>query len=66
MTFGNRLRQLRKRRGWTQEYLEKHAGVGRKAIGKWENGQATPRLDSLQILAKCFNVTISELLKGVG
>lgn len=61
--LGERIRTLRKARGWTQTDLAVHTGLGRQFISSVENGQNEPGLQSLVILAEVFGMTLSDLLK---
>lgn len=61
---GNRLAQLRKEKGLSQEELANRIGVSRQAISKWENGESSPDTDNLVALAKVYGVTIDELING--
>ncbi|MBE5951964.1 MAG: helix-turn-helix transcriptional regulator [Lachnospiraceae bacterium] len=64
MEFHEKLQELRKRRGLTQEELAEMLYVSRTAISKWESGRGYPSIDSLKAIANCFSVTIDELLSG--
>ncbi len=64
MNFNEKLQQLRKQKGLTQEQLAFCLYVSRTAISKWEAGRGYPNLDSLKAIAKCFDVTIDELLSN--
>ena len=64
MEFNEKLQQLRKQKGLTQEELAEALFVSRTAISKWESGRGYPNIDSLKELAKFFSVTIDELLSG--
>jgi len=64
MEFNEKLRELRKNRGITQEELAAALYVSRTAISKWESGRGYPNLDSLRALAAFFSVTVDELLGG--
>lgn len=64
MEFHEKLQQLRKREGLTQEELAARIFVSRTAVSKWESGRGYPNLDSLKALAKFFSVTVDELLSG--
>ena len=64
MEFGEKLQQLRKGRGLTQEELAQALFVSRTAVSKWESGRGYPSIDSLKELAKFFSVTVDELLSG--
>ena len=64
MTFGEKLKQLRSDKGFTQEELAQRLYVSRTAISKWESGRGFPNIESLKALATCFSVTVDELLSG--
>ena len=61
MEIGNQIRQLRLRRGVTQEALAQHLGVTAQAVSKWERGAATPDIGMLPDISAYFGVTIDEL-----
>ena len=62
MEFSEKLQELRKSRGLTQEELAEALFVSRTAISKWESGRGYPSIDSLKALSKFFGVTIDALL----
>lgn len=62
MTFAEKLKQIRKRFGLTQEQLAKIINVSRQVITKWENGGGLPDISNLQELSKIFGLTIDYLL----
>lgn len=64
MDFCEKLQQLRKRKGLTQEELAESLYVSRTAVSKWESGRGYPNIDSLKALAAFFEITIDELLSG--
>ena len=64
MEFHEKLQELRKRKGLTQEELAERLYVSRTAISKWESGRGYPNIDSLKAIAKFFSVTIDQLLSG--
>ena len=64
MEFSEKLQELRKRKGLTQEELAEALFVSRTAISKWESGRGYPNIDSLKAIAKFFGITIDELLSG--
>ena len=64
MELKDKLQELRKNMGFTQEELARALYVSRTAISKWESGRGYPSIDSLKEIAKFFNVTIDELLSG--
>ncbi len=64
MEFNEKLQELRKKKGLTQEELAEALYVSRTAISKWESGRGYPSIDSLKEIAKYFSVTIDELLSS--
>ena len=64
MEFNEKLQELRKNKGLTQEELAEALYVSRTAISKWESGRGYPNIDSLKEISKFFSVTIDELLSG--
>lgn len=62
--FHEKLQELRKSRGLTQEELAEALFVSRTAISKWESGRGYPSIDSLKEISKFFSVTIDDLLSG--
>ena len=64
MEFNEKLQELRKQRGLTQEELAEKLYVSRTAISKWESGRGYPNLDSLKAIARFFSVTVDELLSS--
>ena len=64
--LGERIVKLRQQREWTQQQVSDQAdGLERAFISRIESGQIEPCLGTLSALAKAFDMTISELLKGV-
>ena len=64
MEFHEKLQELRKSRGLTQEELAESLYVSRTAISKWESGRGYPSIDSLKEISNFYSVTIDELLSG--
>jgi transcriptional regulator with XRE-family HTH domain len=64
MELGEKLQQLRKSRGLTQEELAELLFVSRTAISRWESGRGYPGIDSLKEISKLFQVSIDDLLSG--
>ena len=62
MRFDENLRNLRKEKDYSQEYLAEKLGVTRQTISKWENGTAMPDLKKLIELADFFEVSMDDLL----
>lgn len=62
MEFNEKLQELRRHKGLTQEELAGALFVSRTAVSKWESGRGYPNIDSLKALSKFFSVTIDELL----
>ena len=62
MDFGAKLKALRTERGLTQEQLAARLYVSRTAVSKWETGGGSPNLDSLQAVARLFDVSVDDLL----
>lgn len=54
MELHEKLQELRKSRGLTQEQLAQRIYVSRTAISKWESGRGTPSIDSLKALSAFF------------
>ena len=64
MDFGEKLQELRKGRGMTQEELAEALFVSRTAVSKWESGRGWPSIDSLKVFSTFFDITIDELLSS--
>ncbi len=62
MEFNEKLQELRKNQGLTQEELAQAIFVSRTAVSKWESGRGYPNIDSLKALADYFSVTVDELI----
>ena len=62
MEFNEKLQELRKQKGITQEELGEKLYVSRTAISKWESGRGYPNIESLKAIAKFFSVTVDQLL----
>lgn len=62
--FGERMKELRKRRGLTQEELAVRLNVVRQTVSKWEKGLSVPDADMLQKMAEILDTDVSELLGG--
>lgn len=64
MTLGERIQNLRKMKGISQDDLADKMGVSRQAVSKWENQQSIPDLDKVILMSDYFGVTTDHLLKG--
>ena len=64
MEFHEKLQEMRKRKGLTQEELAELLYVSRTAVSKWESGRGFPNIESLKAIAKFFSVSLDELLSG--
>lgn len=64
MQFQDRLYQLRKEKGLSQENLAGVLGITRQAVQKWESGASRPDMENLVALARYFGVTLDWLITG--
>ena len=64
MEFNEKLQELRRQKGLTQEALAEALYVSRAAVSKWESGRGYPNIDSLKEISRFFSVTIDDLLSG--
>jgi HTH-type transcriptional regulator/antitoxin HipB len=60
--IANRLVELRKKSGLSQEQLADKLGLSRQAVSKWERAEASPDTDNLICLAKLYGVSLDDLL----
>ena len=60
--IANRLVNLRKKNGLSQEQLAAKLGLSRQAVSKWERAEASPDTDNLICLAKLYGVSLDDLL----
>jgi transcriptional regulator with XRE-family HTH domain len=60
--IANRLYNLRKKHGLSQEELAERIGVSRQAVSKWERSESSPDTDNLIALSKIYGVTIDQML----
>ena len=66
MNFSNKLKELRKQSGLSQEQLADKLTVSRQAITKWETGAGMPDIENLLAVATLFGVTLDELVREEG
>ncbi len=62
MGFSDKLRELRKNEGLSQEQLAEKMCVSRQAITKWETGKGLPDVENMLVIAEIFKITLDELL----
>ena len=65
MKFNERLLEIRKKQGLSQEELGAELQVSRQTISKWEAGQSYPDFQRLVMLSDYFGMTLDELVKGI-
>lgn len=63
MEFADKLIELRRKKGWSQETLADYLNVSRQAVSKWEAGRTLPDIPRLVSLADLFGVSLDELLR---
>ena len=61
--IAQRLAELRRERGFSQEGLAAELGLSRQAVSKWERAESAPDMGNLMALADLYGVTIDELLR---
>lgn len=62
MTIGEKMKEIRKERGWSQEQLAEELIVSRAAVAKWESDKGIPDIDNLKKLSELFGMSIDELV----
>lgn len=62
LEIANKLYELRKKNGLSQEALAEKLGISRQSISKWERAESSPDTDNLISLAKLYNISLDELL----
>lgn len=63
--FGQRLRELRQGKGWSQESCAAECGLDRTYIGGIERGERNVALRNIERIAKALDVSLAELLRGL-
>lgn len=63
MIFADKITDLRKKNGWSQEELANQLGVSRQAVSKWESASSIPDLDKIIKMSSIFGVSTDYLLK---
>lgn len=61
--FGERVRQLRKEKGYTMESLAELAGIDARQLSNIERGKVNTTISSIHVLSKALNISMSELIK---
>ena len=62
MEFNNKLYELRKQRGFSQEELASRLNVSRQTVSKWEVGDSTPEMEKLVAISDLFGISLDELV----
>ena len=62
MTFGEKLKEARKKAGLSQEQFAEKMNVSRSAIAKWETDKGMPDVNNLKVMSQLLNVSIDYLL----
>ena len=65
MILADKIINLRKKAGWSQDELASKLNVTRQSVSKWENGTSDPSTSNLIALAKLFDLSAEELLHEV-
>ena len=63
MILADKIINLRKKNGWSQEELAERLGVSRQSVSKYEGAQSVPDLDKILKLSEIFGVTTDYLIK---
>ena len=64
MTVGERIQDLRKKKGFSQEKLAEYLNMSRQAVAKWEQNVCEPNLDCLAKMSDLFGVDLDYLIRG--
>ena len=62
MTLGEKIKQLRQEKGYSQTFLEKRSGVNSKLLSKYENGRIIPTADTLRKIAEGLDISADYLI----
>lgn len=62
MTLAEKITNLRKQKGWSQEEMAEKLQVSRQSVSKWECGESSPEIEKIVCLSKLFQVTTDYLL----
>ena len=61
MALADKIIDLRKKAGWSQEQLAEHLDISRQSVSKWESGASVPELDKIIKISDLFGVTTDYL-----
>lgn len=62
MEFNNKLYELRKQKGFSQEELANRLNVSRQTVSKWEVGESSPDMEKLVAISELFDISLDELV----
>ena len=62
MEFNNKLYELRKQTGFSQEELANRLNVSRQTVSKWEVGESSPDMEKLVAISELFDISLDELV----
>lgn len=63
--IGSRIRELRTKRGWSQEEFADHCGIHRSHMGEIERGETNLTLSTLLVITQKLDITVSALFRGI-
>ena len=63
MALSEKIMNLRKKNGWSQEELAERLDISRQSVSKWESGESIPTLEKLIRISEIFEVSTDYLLK---
>ena len=63
-SIGKNIKKWRSEKGITQDQLAEKLHVTRQAVSNWENGKTQPDIETLSVLAECFEISVEELIYG--
>lgn len=62
--ISERLKELRKQSGFTQEQIAEKLNVTRSAVARWETGKGIPDISNLIVISEVYGISLDELIKG--
>ncbi len=65
LRFGERVRELRTRQGWSQEDFAAECGLDRTYVGGIERGERNVGLRNIELIARTLGISLSQLMKGL-